>query len=138
MEPFLTGFEKHCRSDEEFQTRWELLLPYFRNETAESVKRCIVYFAGKELNQDGSQRWPYCVSCLMNKERMCSTDMVIWSSFCFYNNIPFGVMLALPFVREMIPHSHTGLYMALMDSWSLGERDKMWTMNMLCVKDAEY
>lgn len=132
MQHFVRGFEKHITSSEEFKRRWELIAPYIRAETSETVKQSITAIVGPELNTDGTQNWPYAISCLMNKRSMCPVDRFLWGAFCYLNKVPFGLMIAYPHVRGMIEGEEE--YTEMMDSYCLWMSDKMQSMEFLAVK----
>ena len=136
MEHYLKGFEEPCRMNSfDYRTRLELLQPFMNDDTEESIKSSIVAAIGNELNDDGTQHWPYSISCIMRKSHMCETAGILWSAFCFHNDIPFGRMIAYPHIRGMLDCPIA--YIDLLDSWCVWQEDKLWSMHILRVKDRE-
>ena len=124
MEHFFLGYAYPVTTSDEFQLRWQEIVPLFANETSASVKRTIIASVGKEKLEDGVlQRWPYAVSRIIRNNYMCSIERHLWSAFCFHNDIPFGLMLAYPHFRGMLRDE--AAYMDLMNSWCVGVRDRL-------------
>ena len=134
MEHFLLGYADPVTSSEEFQLRWQRLLPYIANETPASVKQTIIAVVGSQKLEDGVlQRWPYSVSRIVRNSYMCSIARHLWSAFCYYNDIPFGLMMAYPHLRGMLRDE--AAYMDLMNSWCVGVRHRLLSELHYCLKE---
>jgi len=134
MDHYLKGFEEPCKDDSsDYRTRMEILQPFIKDDTEESIKNSIVAAIGNELNDDGTQYWPYSISCIMRKSHMCKTARIVWSAFCYHNDIPFGRMIAYPHLRGMLDGPLA--YIDLLDSWCVWQEDKLMSMQNMWVKD---
>ena len=133
MEYFLRGFGDVTETSEEHQRRMSIILRYIGHETADSILSSIIALIGKEYNDDGTHRWPYIICHITRKDSFSPTDSLLWSAFCYHNEIPYGMMLAYPHHRGLLCDESGYIY--LMDTWCSNMLDAIISMGTLTVRD---
>ena len=130
----MKGWRHHTGSKEDMRQKMEILNRYIGQETAQTVMESIVALVGDQYTAGMNfNRWPAVVSHIIYKETMCCTDRMVWSAFCFHNNIPFGMMVAYPHHRGMLRNENA--YINLFSTWSDMCRDEMRSMQSMRIQD---
>ena len=134
MEHFVNGWDNSPLTTEEFQNRMQIIKRYIDKDTSITVMESIIALVGKKYSDDGLYcRWPYAVIRLIEKDAMDDIDVILWSAFCYHNDIPFGMMIAYPHHRGMLPDENA--YMQLMNTWVDDNVDRMRSMATMIIVD---
>lgn len=132
MEYFLRGFGDVTTDSDEHHRRMATIMRYIGQETAASVMQSIISLLGKEHNEDGTHRWPYIICHILHKDSFSSTESLVWSAFCYHNEIPFGMMVAYPHHKGLLQDE--AAYIHLMDTWCTNMQEDIVSMGSLLVK----
>ena len=130
----MNGWKTQTGSKEDMRQKMEILKRYIGEETSDSVFASIVALVGNQYSNGGRfSSWPAVVTHIIYKDTMCCTDRMVWAAFCFYNRIPFGMMVAYPHLRGMLRNESS--YINLFSTWTDMCGDDMRSMESMHIKD---